>query len=325
MGNSQHYPTNKIVEFTARITPYLFYIFFAIILFGVLFCLYIDQVDLAIRGIIIGFPALLASFLLIFIIKNQDTGFEDIFLFYVKQKFLILLTIILLLVSWIVFLTDFQFQLIFPLMIVSVYTLISIQILTKKYSPAIILSEIFLTQIVFMGSFFFNNYYFGGTDIIPHEFMTQVTSLSYSIIPPDLDISYAAFPLYHIYVATLSSILNIPIRMGIYFIAVTVSIISTLFIFFIFKPIIQNNQVLLFCSLVYSMTLIDSSWTGTCGISFVALFILHVKTCCGSKRKKCYNYFLHIHSFYDISPPGINTPDNLFIVSYRYHRINLGI
>ena len=259
MGNFQH-PTNIIVEFTAWITPYLFYIFFAIILFGVLICIFIDRVDLAIRGIIIGFPALLASFLMIFIIKKQDTGFEDIFLFRVKQKFLILLTILLLLVSGIVFLTDFQFHLLFPLMIVSVYTLISIQILTKKFSPAVILSEIILTQIVFIGSVFFNNYYFGGTDIIPHEFMTQVTSLSASIIPQDLEISYASFPLYHIYVATLSSIMNIPIRTGIFLIAVIVSIISILFIFFIFKPIIQNNQVVLFCSLVYSMMLIDSSY-----------------------------------------------------------------
>jgi len=261
MSNSQNYLTTKILEYTARIIPYLFYIFFAIILFGVLLCLYLNQIDLAIRGLIIGYPAILASVLLVFIIKYQHKGFEDIFLFHFKQKFLILISGFLLLVSITVLLADSEFHFIFPLIIIAIYTLISIQILTKKFSPAIILTEIFLTQIIFIGSLFLNNsYYFGATDIIPHEFLTHVTFISGYIIPPDLNLSYSTFPLYHISVTLLSSLLNIPLRIGIYFIAVPVSIISTLCIFFIFKPIIQNEQVSLFCSLIYSITLIDSSY-----------------------------------------------------------------
>lgn len=261
MSNSQNYPTNKIVEYTARIIPYLFYIFFAIILFGVLLCIYLNRIDLAIRGLIIGYSAILASVLMVFIIKYQHKGFEDIILFHFKQKFLILISGLLLLVSIIVLLADSKFQFIFPLMIVSIYTLISIQILTKKFSPAIILIEIFSTQIIFIGSLFLiNSYYFGATDIIPHEFMTHVTLISGYVIPPDLNISYTMFPLYHLLVTMLSSLLNIPPRIGIYFIAVPVSIISILCIFLIFKPIIQNEQGSLFCSLIYSITLIDSSY-----------------------------------------------------------------
>jgi len=280
MSNSQNYLTNKIVEYTARIIPYLFYIFFAIILLSVLLFKYLNQFDLAIRGLIIGYPAILASVLLVFIIKFQHKGFEDIILFHFKQKFLILTSVLLLLMSIIVLVADFLFQFIFPLMIVSVYTLISIQIFAKKFSPAIILIEIFSTQIIFIGSLFLNNgYYFGGTDIIIHEFLARVTFISGNIIPSDLDITYATFPLYHILVTMLSSIMNIPLRIGIYFIAVPVSIISTLFIFLIFKPIIQNEQVLLFCSLIYSITLINSSfdiysYTLPRGLGFAGFLLL---------------------------------------------------
>jgi hypothetical protein len=261
MDNSQNYLTDKIVEYTARIIPYLFYIFFIIILLSVLLCIYFNQFDLAIRGLIFGYPTILASVLLVFIIKYRHNDFEDIILFPFKQKFLILISILLLLISIIVLFADIKLQFIFPLIIVSVYTLISIQIFTKKFSPAIILIEIISTQIIFMGNIFLNNsYYFGGTDIILHEFMAHVTFVSGNIIPPDLDSTYSTFPLYHIFVTIVSNISNIPLRIGIYFIAVPVSIISTLFIFFIFKPIIQNEQVLLFCSVIYSITLIDSSY-----------------------------------------------------------------
>lgn len=243
---------NKYLHIFARTLPYLIIVAYIL---GLFWSIAIGRYNFAISGSILAIPALAAAIALLHIYRRDpDTLSEAVLLFPFKQKTLVLL-----------FGVAFSLTIILGLLcpvespyflggIVALYTIILLQIFSRGHRPTVTLIEIMLTMacLIYETTLKYP-YYFGWTDILPHVFISTVTYLSGHVIPPGLDVSYAYFPLYHIWIALSSHLLAIGVKPTLFIIACPVYVMVTVFLYYLFKQVTGNVQISLLACLLYSI------------------------------------------------------------------------
>ena len=262
---------NKYLLILTRTLPYILIVAY---IAGLLGSIAIERYNFAINGSMLAVPAIAAAIALRHIYRlDPDSLSGSISLFPFEQRMLTPL-------FGIVFSLTVVLGLLCPIKspyflggIITLYTIILLQIFSKGYRPTVMLIEIVLTMACLIYETTMKSpYYFGGTDIPPHIFMSTVTYLSGHIIPPDLTIEYAYFPLYHIWIALSSYVLAIDIKTALFLITCPAYVIVTIFLYLLFKRVTGDIQISLLAALLYS---IDSivTYYGVYMITRVAAYV----------------------------------------------------
>lgn len=259
----------------ALATKFHYLIFFGAIA-GLTLALVIGRPDYAIRGLIYIVPGILVAILLL-IIYRTDGKYPDILImsqatrkvFYIF--FVSLFTLSLLALYFSPYRPWYYF-----LLITGLFCVIFLQIFSENLKPSILLFEISCV----MGNIIFGlqlkyPFYFGYTDIIPHLFYSKIVSLSGHILPADLDISYAWFPLYHIFIAEGTNLLGIDVKFA-FIILTSLSFIVVLWvIYLLFYQVTKNPQTSLLICLFFSTTpvvITFSTYVVTRVMAFIGFF-----------------------------------------------------
>lgn len=162
--------------------------------------------------------------------------------------------IFLYLISIIILLADIN-RIAYFFVIAALYLTIFAQIFSQKISSNIIILEIItLMANVIYGTTLVYPLFFRTTDILLHNTLSTITFLSGHTIPLDLDVSYAPFPLFHVYNAMSSNILGLPAQDTHFIVTCLAYVIVVLFLYKIFKVISDNEQVSLLACLCFSVT-----------------------------------------------------------------------
>ena len=119
----------------------------------------------------------------------------------------------------------------------------------------LILAEMFLASLNSIYSLTLKYpLYFGATDTMPHLYISDITLLSGKIIPKDVDISYAVYPLYHIFVSICTMISGLPLQSA-YFLFIPIPfLILIFFLYQISLYLTENIQISLIACLLYSVS-----------------------------------------------------------------------
>ena len=185
------------------------YVIIVGIICGIAFTVIIQRPDFAVRSIIYIIPGILVAIFLYNMYKKDKKLPETLILVRTNEKILqVLFTLFFILSVISLYLSPTRPGYYF-LLIPVLFCIIFLQIFSETLNPKIILFEIscVLGNIIF-GLTLKYPLFFGFTDIIPHLYLIKITMLSGHIIPPDLDVSYTYFPLYHIFLAAGLDILG---------------------------------------------------------------------------------------------------------------------
>ncbi len=269
-----------ILQYIRFLIPYLPCIILCSIIAGICITLFFQQLNLALRGTFIAVPLLLGSFLLLTICKKDLTFNNTITIFSFNKKYLLILFVSLFSLTIFMLAVNLGGSWIYPTLVTLLYVVILIQLLSKDFSKNILLLEIMLTQADFIWCTLVKyDFYFGGTDIMPHQFMATITYLSSYIIPPSSSLfaNYSYFPLFHIFLAECSHVIGIDIQTTIFSVTWPISVISIIFAYYIFRNMVNNEQIALMACLIYSMIAIDltlSQYMIPRSLAFVGFLIL---------------------------------------------------
>lgn len=248
---------NKFLLVFARALPYLFIVGY---IAGLLGSIAIGRYNYAVIGSILAIPAIAGALATVYIYRaNQDSISKAAFLFHFRQRTLFL-------IFGILFALTIALGQFFPAEspyflggIIGLYSVVLLQIFSKGHRPTITLIEIMLTMacLIYVTTLK-APYYFGGTDINSHIFISTVTYLSGHIVPPDMLSGYEYFPLYHIWITLSSYVLAIDIKTSLFLITCPVYVLVIVFLYYLFKRATGNIQISLLACLLYS---VDSTVT----------------------------------------------------------------
>lgn len=273
-----------------------FFPFFIFIIVGLGFsaAFLLNRLDYATRGLIIGIPAIMAAYSLI---KMRSKGKLDnnIILLNVKTYFItgLFITLYLFSISSVIISPTRPWY--YFILIACLFCIVGVQIFSKNQSKNLILIEI-VGLIMNMAYSVVLKYplYFGFTDTLYLIGISKVTLLSGHVIPPDLEISYANFPLYHIYLTEVAVLLGLDLQTVLYIVMIIPYAILIFFIFKLFYLISNNQQLSLLVCLIYA-ALSDVIYSGTsiqtrvmAYIGFIILLYLIFKEANSNKSKLSY-------------------------------------
>lgn len=229
----------------------------AVALGGILFAVAIGRIDYALRGLIIALPCMFAA---IFFNKFDDNSlnFNNVCsTFKLNHNILFLSFILFYFLSIIVLLTNFTRGFSYFFLLVLIDILLLIQIFTDSFSIKLILCELVFTALnSIYGVTLKYPLYFGGTDLMPHLFLSDVIILLEKTAPSDLSIGYAYFPLYHIFISETTNILGLDLQFSFFLILGIISSLSILFVYLIAKSLSQNEQLSILSCLLYSASVV---------------------------------------------------------------------
>jgi hypothetical protein len=217
---------------------------------GFLTAIYLNRFDYAIRGLIIGIPALLAAYSLRKI--GTKTRLVHNITFFHTNKFLIWIFIMLYLFSIISINYSATRPWYYFIFIACLFCVVGLQIFSNCNYYLVLLEIIGLIINLTYGVVLKYPLYYAWTDTFGLISLSKITLLLGHTIPPDLDISYANFPLYHIYLAEISTILGLDIQTILFIIMIIPVAFTVFFIFKIFNHINHNLQLTLLTCLLYS-------------------------------------------------------------------------
>jgi len=242
---------NKYLVIIAKIIPYILIVGYII---GLLGSIAFERNTYALSGSILAIPTIAAAIFIIFAKKfNPSPICNSIILYPFKQKYLTLLFGIFISLTLVISLFFPGESPFFLAGIVIIYTIILVQIFSKDHRSVVVLIEIALSMILLIYIMTLKYpYYFGSTDIMPHVYFSTVTYLSHHIVPPDLSINYAFFPLYHIWVALSSYVLALDIKTALFVITGPAFVTSIFVLYSLFKNITGIPQISLLTCLLYS-------------------------------------------------------------------------
>jgi hypothetical protein len=257
------------------------------IICGIFYTILIYRLDFTVRGLIYFIPGLLASILIFLLYRNKKIYKETLIMHTAHEKlFQVFFVIVFILSILALYYSDYRPWYYFVL-ITGLYCVIFLQIFNGGIiKPGLILFEISCA----MGNIAFGlhlkyPFYFGLSDIIPHLYLSQITLLSGHIIPPDLDYSYAWFPLFHIFIAEGTNLMGIDIKTVFILLTTLVFIVSIWILYLLFIKIIKKPQTALLVCLIYSTTpvvILYSSYVVTRVMAFIGfillLYVVHQQT-----------------------------------------------
>lgn len=234
--------------------------------------------DYSVRGLIVAVPTTIASVVLIYMFKHPIADDDEATIAFFRLKVApYFLFVLIYLISMIVLVADVN-RFIYFLLITALYFTIFIQIYSQKiYSNAIILEIISILVNVIYGTTLVYPLFFRTTDLMGHIILSTVTFLSGHTIPVDLDVSYAFFPLFHIYNAMSSNILGLSPQDAHFIVTCPAYVVVIFFLYMMLKIISNNEQVSLLACLCFSITpivLLEGIMMVTRTAAFVGFVIL---------------------------------------------------
>lgn len=266
----------KYLEGFARILPFLLIL---VSIAGLLIGGFVlGRWDYSFRGLIIAVPAIIASIVLLYVFR-QPIGADDgaPIVFFSVKILPYFLFILLYLISAIVLLAGIN-RIVYFFIITALYLIIFVQIFSQKISVRVIILEIISVMVnVIYGTTLVYPLFFRTTDILGHLTLSTVTFLSGHTIPIDLDVSYATFPIFHIYIAISSNILGLSIQETHFILMCLVYLVVVLFLYKIFKTLSDNEQVSLLACLCFSVipiVLLEGIMMVTRTMAFIGFVIL---------------------------------------------------
>ncbi len=244
---------HKLLGFIASFFP-LFII--AVVAAGIAIAYFINRPDFAIRGLLVAVPAIFSA---IFLSKmfRKDLNHDESLLKRIplNQRNTVLAFITLYVLSIIILFLSAERTLYYFGMMALIYVLILNQIFSKSSKAHIILIELVLSSLNLIYSVTLKYpLYFGGTDIIPHLFLSKVTYLSGHLAPSDMSTLYASFPLFHILSSEFAHLSGLELQSA-YFIGLgLVYSILIVFIYYFFMKTTKNSTFSLLACMVYSVS-----------------------------------------------------------------------
>jgi len=238
----------------ALATKFHYFIIFVIIC-GIATTLIMGRPDFTIRAFIYIIPGIFAIIFLINLYRNGGTLPEALIQIRSGKFFFQLTYVALFALSLLVLYFSPYRPWYYFLLITGLFCVIFLQIFHDRLKPSVILFEISCV----MGNLIFGlqlkyPFYFGFTDIIPHLYLSTITSLSGHIVPEDLSYGYAWFPLFHIFIAEGTNLLGIDVKITFTLLTSLAFIVLIWVIYLIFNLITKNNQTSLLVCLVFSTT-----------------------------------------------------------------------
>jgi len=215
---------------------------------------YLSRWDYSIRGLAIAIPFIVAAVLLNRIFKSGLDWENYNILFQLKPRTTLVLFSIFYTISIILLILKID-RLWYFLIIVGLYSLVMIQIFSKNHPISSMLGEICLIMVnVIYGVTFSYPIFFRTSDVMSHIFLAKVTFLSGHVIPLDLSAFYSPFPLYHIFIAECSNLLNLPIQETLFLITCPIYVVLILFLYKLFEMLSNDSQVSILACLFYSIS-----------------------------------------------------------------------
>ncbi|KKG29100.1 hypothetical protein DU52_01540 [Methanosarcina mazei] len=306
--------TVNILSKLAVSLPYLIVI---AILIGFLFAGIMGRLDFAIRGLVIAVPAVISAKILRGIYKNK-IEFENISIsFGLTQKQLIYLFFTVYFSSLsIIFISSTRTWL-YLIVISLLYFIILIQVFSTDFNPNFILLQNILCMLNLIYSVTLKYpLYFGGTDILPHIFMSQVTYISGHTIPQELSVGYANFPLFHILISQASYMLGLDISTSYFLLCAPVFSLSSLFIYSFLVKIIENVKLSLLTVILYSnlsVVIYYGMYVITRNLAFIGFLVL-LYIVSKSKNNMVFRFFGIIFTLFIILVHQVSTPQILAVI-----------
>lgn len=243
---------NRLMRLISFLFPLA--IIFAVI-FTFLWMFATGKLGYALRGLFTGIPAILSCLFILFIYK-KDVSLHDLEAFpslniksltYLFGIFYIGSVVVLMLSQG----SRPPYYFVFILVL---YLSVFLQIFSKNVNPSLILVESFLIMVNLIYSVTLNyDFYFGTTDILPHIFLSELTAISGQMIPTSLS-DYAYFPLYHVFIAEASEILNTSTKASLFLVTAPIYAITIVFLYYLFNHITNNRQISLLSCVLFSVS-----------------------------------------------------------------------
>lgn len=293
----------------------------SIILICFLFAGIMGRLDLAIRGLVVAVPAAISAKILCSIYKTEIT-LENINISCgLNQKQLIYVFFIVYFSSLIIFFISSSRTWLYLIVISLLYFIILLQVFSKDFNSNFILLQIALCMLNLIYSVTLKYpLYFGGTDILPHLFMSQVTYVSGHTIPKALDINYANFPLFHILMSETSYIMDLDMKTSYFLISAPIFTLSCLFVYLLFLNINRDVKLSLLTTILYStqsVVVYYGMYAITRVVAFVGfLMILYIVS-----KKRTNTVFASIGIFFalfTILVHQVSSPQILIVISLLY-------
>jgi len=239
------------LKYFAKLLPILIIIvsITGLIIGGLIF----NRWDYSLRGLIIAVPSIIASIFLLFILRDPINNNEASVVFLKAHYPSYLMFILIYLLTIIVLFLNVN-RFVYFILIAVLYFIIFFQIFSRKNCSNKTIIEIISVMInVIYGSTLVYPLFFSTTDILLHNTFSTITRLSGHVIPVDLDVSYAPFPLFHIFNAISSNILALSAQNTHFIIMCLVYVIVVLFLYKIFLILSKNEQISLLACLCFSV------------------------------------------------------------------------
>lgn len=243
---------NRLMRLISFLFPLA--IIFAVI-FTFLWMFATGKLGYALRGLFTGIPAILSCLFILFIYK-KDVSLHDLEAFpslniksltYLFGIFYIGSVVVLMLSQG----SRPPYYFVFILVL---YLSVFLQIFSKNVNPSLILVESFLIMVNLIYSVTLNyDFYFGTTDILPHIFLSKLTAISGQMIPTSLS-DYAYFPLYHVFIAEASELLNTSTKTSLFLVTAPIYAITIVFLYYLFNHITNNRQISLLSCVLFSVS-----------------------------------------------------------------------
>ena len=301
----------------------IYYPYFAIffILAMLLWTIAIGKFNSAIRGLVIGIPAIISCYYSI-IFRNECINSEraihfssqiniswTYFLYFVVYQFSIYALVLNNTRPWYYF-----------LFISIAYLIIFVQIFSQDGNSKVILIEIFfiMSNLIYSVTLGYK-LYFGTTDLLIHMFISQVTYISGHVIPSYLS-SYSFFPLYHILISEASYLLGLDIRTSLFLITAPIYSITVIFIYYILLRVIKNQQIALLSCALYSSSYVVLYYgvnVITRTMAFIVfVMILYFAFCCNQeKNNKIYRSLSVLISLFLILVHQVSVPQIVLVLT----------
>ncbi len=295
------------------------------ILIGFLFAGMMGRLDLAIRGLVVAVPAAISAKILCSIYKTEyktELQLENINISCgLNQKQLIYVFFIVYLSSLIIVFISSSRTWLYLIVISLLYFIVLLQVFSKDFNPNFILLQIALCMLNLIYSVTLKYpLYFGGTDILPHLFMSQVTYVSGHTIPKELDVNYANFPLFHILMSQTSYIIGLDMKTSYFLINAPIFTFSCLFVYLLFLNTHKSIKLSLLTTVLYStqsVVIYYGMYTITRVMAFVGfLMILYIIS-----KKRTSIIFAAIGIFFAlfiILVHQVSSPQILVVISLLY-------
>jgi hypothetical protein len=244
---------HKVLRFVTSIFPLLI---IAMVAAGIAIAYSINRPDFAIRGLLVAVPAIFSA---IFLSKmyRKDIGHDESLLKVISlsQRTSVLAFAALYVLSIIFLSLSTTRTLYYFATITLIYILILNQIFSKSSNTSIILIELFLSTLNLIYSVTLKySLYFGGTDVMSHLFLSEVTYLSGHVAPADLSTFYASFPLFHILNSEFSYLLGMDLQTSYFIGSGLIYSVLIIFIYYFLLKTTNNSTLSLLSCLVYSVS-----------------------------------------------------------------------